>query len=432
MSYSTLTTVNPGDVISTTWGNQVRDNFTAGPNGVVTTKGDLTPATGAGTLARLAVGADGTIYQADSTQTTGTKWASLPPLAPGNTIITGVIVAASAWTAVNGLAWSPNGLYLAVAVDTTPYLYVYTFDPAKGFTAISTLGVALAGAPQSVAWSPDGAYVGVAHTTSPYASVIPCTAGVLGTKVANPAALPAGNAFAIAWNPAGTAIVVGSGTTPFLQMWPWSAGAWGAKATDLSGGNIPTLTEVDYICWSPTGASIAAAGPNGVAIAALQGWAVSGAAWGAKFAAPASVPTNLTPNGLSMNAAGTYIVLAMNDNTNTLYMWAYTDTAFGAKAAAHVPLNSTSMNALAPNWWEQGTTAMIIGQGYATGAGSNYMVALSVSAGVGAGVRAINLPVTNASSQKMNHMAINPVYKHIAYKMGTSPFFAVTIPAVAV
>lgn len=43
----------------------------------VTTKGDLLVATASSTLARLGVGADGTLLVADSTQTTGVKWASL-------------------------------------------------------------------------------------------------------------------------------------------------------------------------------------------------------------------------------------------------------------------------------------------------------------------------------------------------------------------
>ena len=43
----------------------------------VTTKGDLLVATGSATLTRQGVGANGTLLVADSTQTTGVKWATL-------------------------------------------------------------------------------------------------------------------------------------------------------------------------------------------------------------------------------------------------------------------------------------------------------------------------------------------------------------------
>lgn len=49
--------------------------------GVVSTKGDLTPATGSGALGRLPAGANGLPLITDSSATTGLKWAALPAAA---------------------------------------------------------------------------------------------------------------------------------------------------------------------------------------------------------------------------------------------------------------------------------------------------------------------------------------------------------------
>ena len=46
------------------------------PDSLLTTKGDLISATGASTPARLGVGTNGQVLTADSTQSTGLKWAA--------------------------------------------------------------------------------------------------------------------------------------------------------------------------------------------------------------------------------------------------------------------------------------------------------------------------------------------------------------------
>jgi len=61
----------------------------------VTTKGDILAATAASTIARVGVGADGQILTADSTQTSGLKWAT-PAAAPVTSVVgqTGIITGA--------------------------------------------------------------------------------------------------------------------------------------------------------------------------------------------------------------------------------------------------------------------------------------------------------------------------------------------------
>jgi len=80
----TWTSANPGDITGVTAGTGISGGGTSGDVTVtnsmataLTTKGDLTPATGSGTFARLGVGANDTVLTADSTAATGLKWAAV-------------------------------------------------------------------------------------------------------------------------------------------------------------------------------------------------------------------------------------------------------------------------------------------------------------------------------------------------------------------
>ena len=82
---------NPGDITGVTAGTGISGGGTSGDVTVtntmataMTTKGDLVPATGSGTFARLGVGTNNQVLTADSTAATGMKWAA----AGGTTIDT--------------------------------------------------------------------------------------------------------------------------------------------------------------------------------------------------------------------------------------------------------------------------------------------------------------------------------------------------------
>jgi hypothetical protein len=86
--------------------------------GTVTTKGDLLPATGAGALARLGAGANGTVLTAASGETTGLEWAAVPYPTTVPMALTWTFTDASspAFTPEAGVAMPAAGSVVAVSL----------------------------------------------------------------------------------------------------------------------------------------------------------------------------------------------------------------------------------------------------------------------------------------------------------------------------
>jgi hypothetical protein len=79
------------------------------PDSLLTTKGDLIAATGASTPARLAIGTDGQILTADSTASTGVKWAT-----PASASISWTQrISPTVDAAIYGIAYNGSNLYVA-------------------------------------------------------------------------------------------------------------------------------------------------------------------------------------------------------------------------------------------------------------------------------------------------------------------------------
>ena len=117
----------------------------------------------------------------------------------------------------NGAAFSPDGVYLAVAVNASPYVTIYKRS-GDAFVKLSNPGTLPTGAARAVAFSPDGTYLSVAHFTSPFVTIYK-RSGDTFTKLANPSLLPPDTGRGIAFSPSGEYLVVGHSTTPFVTIY---------------------------------------------------------------------------------------------------------------------------------------------------------------------------------------------------------------------
>lgn len=94
-----------------------QDDSNAIQNAIVDAKGDLISATAADTPARLAVGADGTVLTADSTEATGLKWAA--PVSGGMTLLSTTNLTTTT-TAITGISQDYTNLMIVVAGISIP------------------------------------------------------------------------------------------------------------------------------------------------------------------------------------------------------------------------------------------------------------------------------------------------------------------------
>ena len=117
----------------------------------------------------------------------------------------------------NGAAFSPDGVYLAVAVNASPYVTIYKRS-GDAFVKLSNPGTLPTGAARAVAFSSDGTYLSVAHFTSPFVTIYK-RSGDTFTKLANPSLLPPDTGRGIAFSPSGEYLVVGHSTTPFVTIY---------------------------------------------------------------------------------------------------------------------------------------------------------------------------------------------------------------------
>lgn len=137
---------------------------------------------------------------------------------------------------INSMDFCRQGDYLAVASQSTPFIQVYAFTPSLTAPAIGAIvtapSVLPAGGPagqlgKGIAWRPQGDYIAMAMTTSPYLYVVPFnrTSATFGTPISAPTAV--GVAQCVQWTPDGQYLLVGCQGAPFLLVYDFSSGVLG-------------------------------------------------------------------------------------------------------------------------------------------------------------------------------------------------------------
>lgn len=135
-----------GDITGVTAGTGISGGGTSGTvtvtNSMATAidaKGDLIGGTGADTFARLAVGANGTVLTADSSEATGLKWAAA---AGGGKVLQVVQATTSTSTTVTSTTFTDSGLSATITPSSTSSkILVITSQPIMNYRFFEKSGM---------------------------------------------------------------------------------------------------------------------------------------------------------------------------------------------------------------------------------------------------------------------------------------------------
>jgi WD40 repeat protein len=145
--------------------------------------------------------------------------------------------------------------YLAILSLTTSARLLWYKVNGESYTKL-TNPTNPPGQANDLAWSTDGVYLAVAHASSPYISIYKRDGDTL-TKLSNPSSLPAGTGYSCSWSPNGTYLAVGHVTTPFITIYKRN----GDTFTKLSNSDpVPGYT-VDAMAFDPSGTYLAVGKP---------------------------------------------------------------------------------------------------------------------------------------------------------------------------
>lgn len=132
-----------------------------------------------------------------------------------------------------GCAYSPDGQFMAIAHDTSPFVTIYQISGTGSgttYTKLTNPSSLPAGNGSGVAFSQDSQFMAVAHTTSPFVTIYQIN-GTTFTKLSNPASLPASDGKGVAFSRDGNWMAVAHTTTPFVTIYSIS-GTTFTKATN--------------------------------------------------------------------------------------------------------------------------------------------------------------------------------------------------------
>ena len=231
----------------------------------------------------LVLGACGGSQQAISTPT------PKPGPKPGTTLFTYSGTNGS----VVGVAWSPDGTYIASTGEENNTVQVWGAQTGKlqSTYSVQFQGAAIGG----VTWSPDGKYIAPAGCDALVKVIDAMTGKLLLTYRGHPVTAQ-GNCITAAWSPNGK-YIASAGQEGAGQVWEALTGH--LRATFSNGG-------VMSLAWSPDGTYVASGGSDGT----VQVWE---ALTGKLLLTYRGHSANVI--GLAWSPDGTYIASASNDNT---------------------------------------------------------------------------------------------------------------------
>ena len=148
----------------------------------------------------------------------------------------------------NGVSFSSDGTYLAVAHGITPFLTVYkrsgdTFDKLSGIEAP-------AGDSKGVSFSSDDTYLAVVHFNTPFLTVYK-RSGDTFNKLSDPEDLPAGTGYSASFSSDDTYLAVAHYTSPFLTVYKRSGDTFtkilGIAALAGQGNSVSFSSDDTYL-----------------------------------------------------------------------------------------------------------------------------------------------------------------------------------------
>jgi|GEM_PF-4031659 len=166
-----------------------------------------------------------------------------------NGVFTALPIPDAPTAGVNDVRWSHSGRYLAVTVGSEVRIYKRS---GSSFVLLLPAIAPAGGTVNGVAWSPDDAFLAVAHTNSPRLSIYARTGDTF-TKLPNPASLPTATAHDVAFSPDGVYLAVAYQATQGVAIYKRS----GSTFTRLPDLSQSAGSGSRRVVWSPDGVHFA-------------------------------------------------------------------------------------------------------------------------------------------------------------------------------
>ena len=202
-------------------------------------------------------------------------------------------------SATSGVGTAPKAIALSIA--EFPGVVAYSWN-ISGFGGLYSTPTTLpTGAGNGIAFSPDGLSVAVAHLTTPFVTAYPWSGSGFGTKYANPSTLPTGTGRGLGFSTDGSQLAVAHDTSPFFSVYAFSISGFGAKTANPSVLATAAGTGIKYSPQGPNALFVSISGPP-----YILGYT---SASGSKFSDPVSLPPGVgqdlafSPNGWAVALA---------------------------------------------------------------------------------------------------------------------------------